>query len=117
MGILTSLSATPYKLVSAATTNATGVKGSPGQLHSVLAGNTDTSACYLKLYDKATAPTVGTDTPVQVYPVPASGVVTLTPATPLDFSKGIAFALTTGAADSDTTAVSASKVIVNLGYA
>ena len=34
---------------------------------------------------------------------------------PLKFSTGIAFALTTGAADSDTGAVAANDIIVNLG--
>lgn len=117
MGVLTTLSATPYKIVSAATTNATSVKGSPAQLYSVVATNTNAAVRYLKLYDKASAPTVGTDTPKQVYALPPARGVAIAFSVPLEFSLGIAFALTTGSADSDTAAVALGEIIVNLGYA
>ena len=110
------LGATPYKLVSAATTNATSVKATPGVVTSIVATNVNAAARYLKLYNKASAPTVGTDTPVQVYMLPPAGGAVITLDKPLWFSTGIAFALTTGAADSDTGAVALSELIVNLGY-
>ncbi len=57
---------TPYHRVSTADTNATSVKASAGTHYGVQAGNVNAAARYLKLYDKATAPTVvGTDVPVQ----------------------------------------------------
>lgn len=110
---------TPYVLISAASTNATSVKGSAGQVGSIVAFNLNASPAYLKLYNKATAPTVGTDTPVQVYMIPGntSGAGFVIPPTPgLDFTTGIAFALTTGIAHTNNVGVAANEVIVNLGY-
>lgn len=109
--------ATPYKLISANTTNGTSVKAAPGVVTSIVASNTNAAVRYLKLYDKASAPTVGTDTPKQVYALPAGGCVSIPLSSPLQFEAGIAFATTTGAADSDTAAVAANEIIVNLGYA
>lgn len=110
---------TPSKLVSAATTNATSLKASAGQIGYIFAGNVNAAARYLKLYDKASAPTVGTDTPVHTFMIPGntagSGFALNIPAG-IVFSTGIAFALTTGAGDSDTGAVAASEITVNIGY-
>lgn len=111
---------TPYKLISAASTNATSVKASAGTLYSITASNINAAARYLKIYNKASAPTVGTDTPVLVFLIPGNtaGAGTNIPIglPGYEFTTGIAFALTTGAADSDTGAVAASEIIVNLGY-
>lgn len=109
---------TPGKLVSAATTNATVVKASAGQVYTFTASNTNAAVRYLKLYNKATAPTVGTDTPVQTIALPPSGALPPQLGSPvgLSFSAGISFALTTGAADSDTNAVAASEILVNYCY-
>lgn len=104
------------RLVSAATTNATSVKGSAGQVYGVIAVNTNSSARYLKLYNKASAPTVGSDTPVITIALPGSGGVAFSMAQGIAFSTGIAFALTTGAADADTGAVALSEQLINLLY-
>lgn len=108
---------TPSKLISANTTNATSLKGSPGQIGFISATNNGGSAAYLKIYNKASAPTVGTDVPVQVYMLPAGGGNNPPLAGGIALSTGIAFAITGGAADADTTAVAASQVQVNFGYA
>lgn len=50
-------------LASAATTNATSVKTSVGRLAQIRGYNAGAAGRYLKLYNKASAPTVGTDTP------------------------------------------------------
>jgi hypothetical protein len=107
---------TPYHLVGAASTNATSVKGSAGQIYGIVAVNTNTSARYLKLYNKASAPTVGSDTPVLTLPLPGGGGVAFPIAQGIAFATGIAIALTTGAADNDTGAVAAAEQIVNLLY-
>lgn len=115
----TSGGATPYHLISAASTNATSVKGSAGQVYSVTAFNTNASARFLKLYDKATAPSVGTDTPVQTYLIPgnASGAgLTLALPVGMGFSSGVALAITGAMPDSDTTAIGANDVCVALTY-
>lgn len=113
------ISATPYKLNSAASTNATSVKASAGAVYAIQVTNINASARFLKFYDKASAPTVGTDTPIKVLQIPGntsgSGIVEAL-GIGIKFSSGIAFAITGGAGDSDTTAISANDVIVNLDY-
>lgn len=107
------------KLISAASTNATSVKASAGQVYAVQAFNTNAAARYLKLYNKASAPTVGTDTPVKTLTIPGNAAgagLVLSWDKGLAFGTGIAFAVTTGAADSDTGAVAASELVIDLDY-
>lgn len=116
---VTSGGLTASKTISAATTNATSVKASAGQLYHLLVSNINAAVRYLKFYNKASAPTVGTDTPIWTIPIPgntAGAGVNIAIPPGLTFSSGIAFALTTGVADSDTGAVSANEHVVNLGY-
>lgn len=107
------------KILSAASTNATSVKASAGQVYWLVVTNTNASPRYLKLYNKASAPTVGTDTPVHTFLIPGDsggrGFAIPLPV-PITFATGIALALTTGAADADTGAVAANEIIVNGGY-
>jgi hypothetical protein len=111
---------TPGKLTAASTTNATSVKASAGTLGMCVATNTNAAVRYLKFYNKATAPTVGTDTPILVFAIPGAttggGVAVPIPPQGLNFNTGIAFALTTGATDADTGAVAANEILVNYGY-
>jgi|32_taG_2_1085360.scaffolds.fasta_scaffold18836_2 hypothetical protein len=115
-----STSALPFRLISAASTNATSVKASAGTITTISAVSmNETTVSYLKIYDKATAPTVGTDVPVMTIPVPTNvqgaGIVISIP-NGVTFSNGIAIAVTGGVADSDTTAVGADEVVINLTY-
>ena len=95
----------------AATTNATLVKSSAGDLFDIRAFNTSASPRFLKLYNKASAPTVGTDTPVATYYLPPGAAFSMSLPTPLYFSTGIALAITTGSADSDTGALTAGDIV------
>jgi hypothetical protein len=111
--------ATGRLLSSAATTNATSVKGSAGNVFKIVGNNTVASKRYLKLYNKASAPTVGTDTPVLTFVLAASApfAIDLGPAGQY-FATGIAFAITGAAADADTTAIAAGDIeCLNLTYA
>lgn len=109
--------ATPFNMLSAASTNATSVKGSAGTVYNILATNTNASARFLKLYDKATAPTVGTDTPVFTALIPATnGIVNMSVPVGIAFANGIALAITGAVTLADTTAVGANDVSVNLTY-
>lgn len=102
---------------SAASTNATAVKASAGKLYSVTASNTGAAAAYVKLYNLAVAPTVGTSVPVLTIPVPAGGSVNIPfGAAGLQFATGIALAITNLAADSDATAVALAQVKVASSY-
>lgn len=115
----TTLPVTPTQsfVNSAATTNATSTKASAGTVWSVVVSNINAAARYLKLYNKASAPTVGTDVPVIVVPIPAGAVVQIDGGSNgIRFGTGIAWALTTGAADSDTGAVAASEHKVAIAY-
>mgnify|MGYP001237831930 CR=1 FL=1 len=111
---------TPARLISAATTNATSVKASAGEVGFIFAVNLNAAVRYLKLYNKASAPTVGTDVPIATLPIPASttgaGFMLSIP-DGVNFTTGIAYATTTGAADADTGAVAANEIFLFLGYA
>lgn len=112
--------ATPGKLICANTTNATSVKASAGTLYTVIATNLNAAMRYLKFYNKASAPTVGSDTPVLVIGIPGNtagaGIVVPIPACGINFGTGIAFAVTTGIADADSTAVAASEIAISYAY-
>jgi len=111
---------TPFKLVSAATTNATNVKASAGVVYGIYASNVNAAARYLKMYNKASAPTVGSDTPVHTFIIPGNtagaGTNIPVPTRGINFSLGISFALTTESTDAGTTAVAANEIVVNLNY-
>lgn len=111
---------TAYKLISTASTNANVVKNSGGNLYSIIAIGLTSTVRYLKLYNKATAPTVGTDVPLMTIPVPANtqgAGIAIPFSMGVNFPLGIGIAITSGSADNDTGAVGAGDVIVNLTYA
>lgn len=118
-GVLARTDTTPHVTISAASTNATSLKASPGVVKSIQVFNNAADERFLKFYDKASAPTVGTDTPIKVILVPGNaagaGAVVSLPESIL-FTLGIAFALTTGMAHSDTGAVGANELVVNIDY-
>jgi len=93
------------------------IKGGYGRLTGWHFVNQAAAARYVKLYDKATAPTVGTDTPKMTvalaatsqrdFPIDDDGV---------EFLLGIGIGATTGIADADTGAPTANDVVVNVFY-
>lgn len=108
---------TASNINSAASTNAAFIKNAAGTVYSITASNTGAAAAFLKLYNKASAPTVGTDVPVLTIPIPASSVQNIEFGTAGHrFTTGIAIAITNLAADSDTTAVAAAQVKVMTAY-
>lgn len=108
-----------FKLITASTTNATSVKSTGGTLGGIYFGppNPQYQTAVLKFYDKASAPIVGTDTPI--LSVLASSnywvMASVIPVSGVRFTNGIAIAVTANTSDSDTTA-SASGFIVSLFY-
>lgn len=107
----------PGHVVAGASTNASSIKGSAGQLGNVYAANSDTTWAYVKFFNKASAPTLGTDTPVFVMALPPGGGGSHPIPAGLQFTTGIAMAITAGAPDADTTPLTnASKVIVSYGF-
>jgi hypothetical protein len=112
------LAATPYALSAAATTNAVAVKASAGTLFSIICSNTAATTNYLKFYNKASAPTVGTDVPVLTIAVATNQTVALELGTlGYRFATGIAIATTLNAVDSDTTVLAAANTMkIALSY-
>lgn len=109
-------SGTNHSIVSANSTNATVVKASAGHVYTIVVSNLNAAVRYLKFYNKATAPTVGTDVPIWRIAIPPNSVPVVIPLpNPIPFSAGISYALTTGITDADATAVAASEILVNLG--
>ena len=109
---------TVSRIVSAAaSTNATAAKAAAGDLFKVMGYNAALTVRYLKFYNKASAPTVGTDVPILTIALaPASAFERDLDA--LYFSTGIAYAMTTGSADADTGALTAGDVLgLNVVYA
>jgi hypothetical protein len=104
--------------IGAASDNPNVVKASAGNVYGIVAFNKNASPVYLKLYNKATAPTNG-DTPIKRYMVPGNtngaGFVIVHPMG-VYCSAGIAFRLVAGMADNDNTSVSASEQLVNIDY-
>lgn len=107
----------PRRYMSAATNNSTLVKAGRVIVGSLSATNSTATVYYLKLYDKATAPTCGTDTPVMTIAVPPNTVdPNVTPALGqgLSFFKGLGFCLVALIADNDNTSA-ATGVAINFG--
>ena len=106
---------TPYgPYTSLATTNATVAYAFPSILYSATFNNDGTSPRYIKLYDSATAPTVGTTIPVMTFEVLAHDSKNFVFNNGLRFLSGIAFAITVNEVSSDTTAIGAGEVTLNL---
>ena len=102
------------RTVSAATTNATVAKGASANLGGGSVLNTSAAIMYFKLFNKASAPIVGTDAPILTVIVPANAQVSLdyfVPALGLRLTTGLAWCLTAGAAHTDATAVAAGSIV------
>ena len=98
-------------------TDSTNVKNAAGQLFWGFVTNTNASARYIKFYNSASAPTLGSGTPVLTFLVPpGSSGLQITAEQGLAFSTGIGYTLSTGATDADAVTVAANEIIVNLGY-
>lgn len=112
--------ATPYFVNSAATTNGALILTGTSNVSSFYATNEGASVAYVKLYNKATAPTVGTDVPEMIIPIPAAASSVPGVANPnigfhgFRFALGLGIAITRNAVFSDTTAVGAGEVKVKL---
>lgn len=116
VGVAVSGGSTPFKLISAATTNATNVKASPGQIYHMQLVNLSGSTRFVKLYNTASAPTCNSSTVVKTIPVFASAGALLDYEEGLEFLTGISFCVTGALADNDNTAISANDIVVAIDY-
>lgn len=103
-----------YKTTAAASTNAANIKTTAARVYGYRYTNTSAATKFVRLYNKATAPTVGTDSPIMVIPVPAGQSVATEFAYPVAFASGLGISVTGAAADLDATAVAVNDVIGHL---
>ncbi|MDC0678640.1 hypothetical protein [Sorangium atrum] len=91
-------------------------KSSPGQVFGWHLANWGSSVAFVKLYNTAGTPTVGTTEPALTLMVPAGQVVSAEHTNGIAFTNGIGIGATVGAADGDATAPAANTMIVNVLY-
>jgi hypothetical protein len=106
---------TTYHLASAASTNATNVKASAGQLMGWYVYNSNASMRKLAFHNTAGTPTAGASI-FFTLPLPPSSAANVMLETGIAFSSGIGITTVTGLADSDSTGVAANDLIINLFY-
>ena len=117
---ITNPTGTTYNVVTAASTNSAVVKATAGTLYEITISNPTATAAYVKLYNKATAPVVGTDVPVMTISVPATSATTMPIALTFGqvgkrFAAGIGIACTAAAVATDT-GVSVVGIQINATY-
>lgn len=103
-------------LVSAATTNATIVKGSAGRVLGWALANTNAAFRYVKLHNQTTTPTAGTGV-VRTIAIPPNSLAQMKLEGGIAFSTGIGLTTVTGAADADNTAVGVNDIIGDIFFA
>ena len=100
------------------TTNPTVVKASGGimgLLAIVHIGTSSTDVRFLKLYDKATAPSAS-DIPILTFAIYAGQQMDLVPSTGIQFKNGIAYRMTLNYADNDNNAIGANELYISVAY-
>ena len=111
--------ASVFRLLSAAgtTQDANNVKTTAGRVYYIHGRNNRASSVFLKLYNKATAPAVGTDVPVDTIELIASQPFIFDFPAGLAFTTGIGFGLVTAVADNSTASVTAGDITaLGIGY-
>ena len=103
-------------LVSAATTNATIVKGSAGRVLGWALANTNAAFRYVKLHNQTTTPTAGTGV-VRTIAIPPNSLAQMKLEGGIAFSTGIGLTTVTGSADADTAAVGVGDIVGELFFA
>jgi hypothetical protein len=106
---------TTFHLASAASTNATSVKASAGQLYGYMVANTSAAFSYLCFHNTAGTPTAGASIFFKIG-IPAGGAANVSWEQGVAFGTGIGISTVTGAADNNSTAVAVNDLIINLFY-
>lgn len=105
-----------FHLVSAASTNATSVKASAGQLFGWYVYNSNAVARKIAFHNTAGTPTAGSGV-TDSFVIPPGSAANAFSDVGIAFSTGIAITTVTGLPDSDSTGVAANDLIINLYYA
>lgn len=107
-----------YRLLSSlATTNLALLRTGVGVVKYVKLFNAAVTDKYLKLYDKAIAPVIATDTPYETFHIPARSDYFMDFGDGLKFALGIGLGITGAAADADTTVLAVGDITcLSIGY-
>lgn len=103
------------KVISTASTNATAVKASPGQVYGVYAVNTNAATAFLKLYNVAVAPTCNESPVIATLPLVQNIPVSVSIPAGIEFAAGIGLCITGAAADNDNTNAT-TGITANVAY-
>lgn len=112
--------ASTYRLLASVGTSgdAAFAKASAGRIYSIQGYNAATGVRYLKIYNKASAPTVGTDTPVKTLALPPQAAFAFDFPVGYYLATGIGIGLTIDAADASVAFVAAGDIVgLNVDYA
>ena len=111
-----------FHLIAANSNNATVLKAQSGVVVAAQLSGVGTAPGYLKFYDKATAPTCGTDTPSKVLMIPAASTAANGSGSNVAislgavFNNGIGICVVNGITDGDNVSVAAGTFIINIDY-
>lgn len=99
--------------------NAASIKNTASKLAKIVGYNAAAAVRYLRVYNKNSAPTVGTDTPALIIPLPPSSTFEFNLADiGYHLTSGLAIAITGNAASNDNTAIAANDILgLNIIYA
>lgn len=104
------LGSTSSAVKAAASTNATLLKATAGNLYDYMLCNAAASTRAVKFFNKTSAPVVGTDVPFFKLSISAGACIAGNFSTPVRFAAGIGYAITGAIGDLDTTATAADDV-------
>jgi hypothetical protein len=107
---------TSSRVNAANSTNATNLKGSAGALINIDVFNVAAYSVFLKIYNKASAPTVGSDTPVWTIPIAAGTGFARSFPVGKWLGTGVSYAITKLQGDSDTTVVAAGDLTGSIDW-
>ena len=93
------------------------MKVGAGRLYGWHFANVALSTRVIRFYDKASAPTVGTDVPLFVIVIPTLQTVDHAAVIGRIFTNGIAYSVTAAVADLDATATAVNDVLGSFLYA
>jgi hypothetical protein len=114
------ITVTPGNEIAPNNTTGINLKASAGTVYGIQLGSISANPAYLKLYNKATAPTCGTDTPVKRLIIPANSTPgagsNISFSGGVSFTNGIGYCVTTGITDADTTAPAANTFLINIDW-
>lgn len=106
---------TTYHLVSAASTNATSIKGSAGQVFGWFIFNSNAAPRKVTFHNASGTPTAGASVFFSLV-IPALSGANAFSEIGIPFSSGIGITTVTGLADSDSTGVALNDLVINIFY-